>query len=102
MYAAVDLGSNSFRMHIGRFDGDAMRIIKSAREPLRLGAGLDAQGNLTEVAIQNAIAALARFRIILNQYTLDAVRVVATNTMRIAKNANQFIPELENAIGCPI
>lgn len=102
MYAAVDLGSNSFRMHIGRFDGDAMRIVKSAREPLRLGAGLDAQGNLTDVAIQNAIAALARFRIILNQYSLDAVRVVATNTMRIAKNANQFIPELENAIGYPI
>ena len=47
MYAAVDLGSNSFRMHIGRFDGDAMRIVKSAREPLRLGAGLDEQGNLT-------------------------------------------------------
>ncbi len=102
MYAAVDLGSNSFRMHIGRFDGDAMRIIKSAREPLRLGAGLDADGNLTAAAIQNAITALSRFRLILNQYSLDAVRVVATNTMRIAKNANQFLPELESAIGHPI
>jgi len=102
MYAAVDLGSNSFRMHIGRFDGDAMRIIKSAREPLRLGAGLDAEGNLTTAAIQNAITALSRFRLILNQYSLDAVRVVATNTMRIAKNASQFLPELENAIGHPI
>lgn len=99
MYAAVDLGSNSFRMHIGRFDGDAMRIIKSAREPLRLGAGLDTDGNLTAAAIQNAITALARFRLILDQYSLDAVRVVATNTMRIAKNAHQFIPELEKAIG---
>lgn len=102
MYAAVDLGSNSFRMHIGRFDGDAMRIIKSAREPIRLGAGLDANGNLTSAAIQNAITALAGFRTILNQYTLDSVRVVATNTMRIAKNAAEFLPELEKAIGHPI
>jgi exopolyphosphatase/guanosine-5'-triphosphate,3'-diphosphate pyrophosphatase len=102
MYAAVDLGSNSFRMHIGRFDGDAMRIIKSAREPIRLGAGLDADGNLTAAAIQNAITALTRFRIILNQYSLDGVRVVATNTMRIARNAPQFIPELEKSIGYPI
>lgn len=99
MYAAVDLGSNSFRMHIGRFDGDAMRIIKSAREPIRLGAGLDEEGNLTSVAIQNAIAALSGFRSILNQYSLDSVRVVATNTMRIAKNAGEFLPELEKAIG---
>ncbi|PRC95269.1 Ppx/GppA phosphatase family protein [Solimicrobium silvestre] len=102
MYAAVDLGSNSFRLHVGRFDGDAMRIVKSAREPIRLGAGLDADGNLTPAAIQSAIVALSRFRTILGQYALDSVRVVATNTMRIAKNAGQFLPELEKAIGYPI
>lgn len=102
MYAAVDLGSNSFRMHVGRFDGDAMRIIKSAREPIRLGAGLDAEGNLTPAAIQSALTALTRFRMILSQYTLNGVRVVATNTMRIAKNAAQFLPQLEAAIGYPI
>ena len=85
MYAAVDLGSNSFRLHIGKFDGDAMRIIKSAREPIRLGAGLDENGNLTQEAIQNALIALSRFRLILGQYGLESVRVVATNTIRIAK-----------------
>jgi len=99
MYAAIDLGSNSFRMHIGRFDGDAMRIIKSARAPIRLGAGLDAQGNLTYTAIKSAITALTDFRAILNQYELDSVRVVATNTIRIAKNAGEFLPDLEKAIG---
>lgn len=102
MYAAVDLGSNSFRMHIGRFDGDAIRIVKSAREPIRLGAGLDANGNLTSAAIQSAITALSRFSVILKQYKLDSVRVVATNTMRIAKNAGEFLPELESTIGHPI
>ena len=44
MFAAVDLGSNSFRLHIGHYDGNTIRIIKSARDPIRLGAGLDADG----------------------------------------------------------
>ena len=43
MYAAVDLGSNSFRLHIGKHDGEAIRVVKSMREPIRLGAGIDAK-----------------------------------------------------------
>lgn len=102
MFAAVDLGSNSFRLHIGRHDGESIRIIKSARDPIRLGAGLDSKGCLTEQAMQRAIECLARFKEILETYPLDAVRVVATNTLRIAKNANAFLPAAERAIGYPI
>ncbi len=102
MFAAVDLGSNSFRLHIGRHDGEAMRIIKSARDPIRLGAGLDGKGNLTAAAMESAIESLARFNSILSTYPLSAVRVVATNTMRIARNASVFLPAAEAAIGYPI
>jgi exopolyphosphatase/guanosine-5'-triphosphate,3'-diphosphate pyrophosphatase len=102
MYAAVDLGSNSFRMHIGIRDGDTIRIVKTARDPIRLGAGLDRKGNLTEQAMQTALDSLTRFRQTLSAYPLDAVRVVATNTLRIAKNASVFLPAAESAIGYPI
>lgn len=102
MFAAVDLGSNSFRLHIGKCDGDAMRIVKSARDPIRLGAGLDDNGRLTEAAMQAAIDSLRRFSETLSAYPLDAVRVVATNTIRIAKNAAAFLPAAEKAIGYPI
>ena len=102
MFAAVDLGSNSFRLHVALHDGDSMRIIKSAREPIRLGAGLDERGNLSEAAIQSALACLASFKTILAGYPLNAVRVVATNTIRIAGNANAFLPLAEQAIGYPI
>lgn len=102
MLAAVDLGSNSFRLHIGRHEGDAIRVVKSAREPIRLAAGLDADGNLTPQAIQNAVDCLARFREILNAYPIDSVRVVATNTIRIAKNSAAILPRAEAAIGHPI
>jgi len=102
MFAAVDLGSNSFRLHIAHHDGETIKVIKSARDPIRLGAGLDENGNLTEAAIQTALDSLSRFKTVLASYPLNAVRVVATNTIRIAKNAPAFLPAAEMAIGYPI
>jgi exopolyphosphatase/guanosine-5'-triphosphate,3'-diphosphate pyrophosphatase len=102
MFAAVDLGSNSFRLHIGHYDGNAIRVIKSAREPIRMAAGLDASGNLTAAAMQTALECLARFKTLINSFELDAVRVVGTNTLRIAKNAASFLPAAEQALGYPI
>lgn len=102
MFAAVDLGSNSFRLHIGTFDGERIRIVNSAREPVMLGAGLDRRGNLTPQAIDTALACLTRFARILKATPLASVRVVATNTVRIARNAASFLPLAEKAIGHPI
>ncbi len=102
MFAAIDLGSNSFRMHIGNHDGETLRVVRSGRDQIRLAAGLDAKGNLSEAAMQRALASLARFRLVLAEYKLEAVRVVATNTMRVAKNAAQFLPLAEQALGYPI
>lgn len=102
MYAAVDLGSNSFRLAIGKHDGEAIRVLKTAREPIRLAAGLDAAGNLTEAAQQAALACLSNFRTVLAGYELEALRVVATSTLRLAKNSAAFLPAAEQALGHPI
>lgn len=102
MFAAVDLGSNSFRLHVGHHDGESIRVVKSAREPIRLAAGLDSKGNLTDAAMQSAIDALKGFNTLLKAYELEAVRVVATNTLRIARNVATFLPAAEKAIGYPI
>ncbi len=102
MFAAVDLGSNSFRLHIGEPAGGRMHIVRTARDPIRLAAGLDRDNMLTEAAMRSAVKTLQDFRAILDEYTLDAVRVVATNTLRVARNAEQLLPQLEAAIGYPI
>jgi exopolyphosphatase/guanosine-5'-triphosphate,3'-diphosphate pyrophosphatase len=102
MFAAVDLGSNSFRLHIGKHDGETVRVVKSARDQIRLAAGLDSNGYLTEAAMQTALASLRGFALTLSAYPLDAVRVVATDALRVAKNGAAFIPEAEKAIGYPI
>lgn len=102
MFAAVDLGSNSFRLHIGVHDGETIRVVKSSRESIRFAAGLDQNGFLTEAAMQGALETLRRFNAILTSFPLEAVRVVATNTFRIAKNVADFLPLAEQAVGYPI
>ncbi|HEY5801195.1 MAG TPA: Ppx/GppA family phosphatase, partial [Burkholderiaceae bacterium] len=102
MYAAVDLGSNSFRLHIGQHDGKAIRVLKTARDQIRLAAGLDRDGNLTPAAMETALASLRGFGALLAGYQLDAVRVVATSAMRTARNAQAFLPQAEAALGYPI
>ncbi|NEX62229.1 Ppx/GppA phosphatase family protein [Noviherbaspirillum galbum] len=102
MFAAVDLGSNSFRLHVGAFEGQQLRIVKTARDPIRLAAGLDDESKLTEAAMKSAVQCLANFRKVLLEQPLDAVRVVATNTLRVARNAAEFLPRAEAAIGYPI
>lgn len=102
MFAAVDLGSNSFRLHIGLYDGERIRVVNTAREPVRLGAGLDASGKLTPKAMKTGLDCLTRFSQVLRATQLSAVRVVATNTLRIATNAPEFIRLAEKALGYPI
>jgi len=79
-----------------------MHIVRTARDPIRLAAGLDKDQYLTDAAMRTAVRTLQDFRAILDEYTLDAVRVVATNTLRVARNADLLLPQLEAAIGYPI
>ncbi|MEN9865486.1 MAG: hypothetical protein RL748_1076, partial [Pseudomonadota bacterium] len=102
MFAAVDLGSNSFRLHIGKYDGEAIRIVKSARDQIRLAANLDANGDITPQAMERALESLRGFARILAEFPLEATRVVATDVFRVAKNSQVFLPLAEVAIGCPI
>jgi exopolyphosphatase/guanosine-5'-triphosphate,3'-diphosphate pyrophosphatase len=102
MYAAVDLGSNSFRLHIGEPVAGQMHIVRTARDPIRLAAGLGPDAMLSLDAMETAVRSLRDFSAILRQHRLDAVRVVATNTLRVARNAEALLPRLEAAIGYPV
>ncbi|MGH8796817.1 MAG: hypothetical protein ACREXI_07160, partial [Caldimonas sp.] len=59
--AAIDIGSNSFRLEIGQRLHGRYRRVDSLKETVRLGAGLDADGLLTEAAAARGLACLGRF-----------------------------------------
>ncbi len=100
--AAVDLGSNSFRLQIGRVVDDQIYPLDTLKESVRLASGLTADKQLAAPAQQRALDALRRFGERLRGFDGDAVRAVATNTLRVAKNARAFIPLAEEALGFPI
>ncbi len=102
LIAAVDLGSNSFRLQVGRVVDDQIYPLDSLKEPVRLASGLSPDKYLNEAAQERAIAALRLFGERLRGFAPDAVRVVATNTLRVAKNAPELLPRLEEALGFPI
>jgi len=106
LLAAVDLGSNSFRLSIGRVvqqDG-AVQVCQLDRqkETVRLAAGLDADLNLDDAAIARAVKVLKRFGERLRGFPDSRVRAVATNTFRVARNTHEFLPRAEAALGFPI
>ncbi len=100
--AAVDLGSNSFRLQIGRVVGDQVYPLDTLKEPVRLASGLNREKWLDEASQVRALEALQRFAERLRGFQPEAVRAVATNTLRIAKNAPTFLPLAEAALGFPI
>ena len=100
--AAVDLGSNSFRLQIARVEGEQLYMLDGLREQVRLAAGLTPERFLDADAQQRALDALSLFAERLRDLPQEAVRAVATNALRVAKNAPDFIPQAEHVLGFPI
>ena len=102
LLAAVDMGSNSFRLEIGRLSGGRYRRHAYFKETVRLGAGLDEQGRLTEEAAERGLACLARFARELRDFEPGHVRAVATQTMREAANRDEFLRQAQPVLRFPI
>lgn len=102
LIAAVDLGSNSFRLQVGRIVASQIYPLDGLKESVRLAAGLNAEKRLDSAAQQRGLQALSRFAERLRGFDPGAVRAVATNTLRVAKNAEAFLEKAEAALGFPI
>ena len=100
--AAIDIGSNSFRLEIGQLQHGRYRRIAYLKETVRLGGGLDANGYLTEAAAQRGLDCLRQFAQRLHGFEPAQVRAVATQTLREARNRDAFLVRGEAALGFPI
>ena len=100
--AAVDLGSNSFRLQVARVEEDHIYPLDSLKETVRLAAGLNDDKSLSEDAQERALTSLKRFGERLRGMPADSVRAVGTNTLRVAKNSDAFLRKAQKALGFPI
>ncbi len=99
LIAAIDLGSNSFHLVVGRMQGEAFSCIDRLRDSVRLAAGLTPEGDLDEPTQKRALEALARFAERLRGVPTHNVRIVGTNTLRQARNRDAFMARAQDVLG---
>ncbi|MGO4746207.1 exopolyphosphatase [Serratia quinivorans] len=102
LYAAIDLGSNSFHMLVVREVAGSIQTLARIKRKVRLAAGLDQNNLLSHEAMQRGWQCLKLFAERLQDIPREQIRVVATATLRLASNADEFLQTAEQILGCPI
>jgi exopolyphosphatase/guanosine-5'-triphosphate,3'-diphosphate pyrophosphatase len=100
LYAAIDLGSNSFHMLVVREVAGSIQTLTRIKRKVRLAAGLSSDNHLsrshgTWLAVSAPLCRAAG-------HTHTQIRVVATATLRLAVNAVDFIAKAQEILGCPV
>jgi exopolyphosphatase/guanosine-5'-triphosphate,3'-diphosphate pyrophosphatase len=97
-YAAIDLGSNSFHMVIVRVLAGSVQIVGKNKHKVRLASGLNEDNILQEEAIERGLNCLTNFAEKLQDIPPENIKIVATATLRLAVNANDFIQRAESIL----
>lgn len=97
--AAIDLGSNSFHMIVARMVNGHFQILDRLREMVQFAAGLDSKNRLSEESQRRALDCLARFGQRLRHIPPEQLRIVGTNTLRLARNSAEFLARAEAVLG---
>ena len=102
LYAAVDLGSNSFHMVIAHLSEGRFRIVDRIKERVRLAEGMDEQKRMSPEAMERGLAFLSLFAERLTNIKPDQIRIAGTYTLRRASNARDFVREAAKVLNHPI
>ena len=98
LYAVIDLGSNSFHMLITRQLADSVQVVDKVKRKVRLASGLDSDNVLSESVMAKGLKCLSFFAERLQDIPTKNIRVVATATLRLAKNRADFIVQAEQIL----
>lgn len=100
--ASLDLGTQTFRLCMGKvIDGNLIFLVKK-RENVRLGEGLGRENLISPQAFKRAFECLKRFKEELSRYEVEKYIAIGTEVFRKAKNAKKFIEEVKKETGLEI
>ncbi len=101
-YAALDLGTQTFRLIVGKPGPEGLRVLLRARKNVRLGEGLAREGRISPEAFVRGMEALREFKALLEGFKVKNCLAAGTAVFREAENASEFIAAAENLLGVPI
>lgn len=100
--AVVDVGSNSVRLVMYRVEGRAIWTVFNEKVLAGLGRDLSRTGKLSPQGVALAMAALRRFRLVLDGAKDVKVHAVATAAVRDAKDGKAFIARIKAETGLKV
>lgn len=100
--AAIDLGSNSFHLVVARVTNGTLQPLVQDKQIVRLADGLNEDQELTEEAMQRGLEVLRNFGETVKQLNPSNIRIVATYTLRRAKNRNLFVRAAREIFPLPV
>jgi exopolyphosphatase / guanosine-5'-triphosphate,3'-diphosphate pyrophosphatase len=100
--AVVDIGSNSVRLVVYEGAIRAPSPLFNEKVLCGLGRSIASTGRIAADAAEQALAALYRFRAIIDQTEAGRVEVIATAAAREAENGSEFIAQAERILDTPI
>jgi len=100
--AALDIGSNSFHLVVARIVAGSVQILHRVKQKVRLAEGLDDDNILSDEAMERGLKMLRIVAESLRGFEPDSVRIVATHTLRKAKNAHHFINAAKDILPYPV
>lgn len=100
--AALDLGSNSFHLLVAQESNGRLQVVDRIKEMVRLAAGLNEDKSLSTEVMQRGLECLDRFSQRLRGLAPEDIRVVGTNTLRKASNAQPFLEEAARILGTKV
>jgi exopolyphosphatase / guanosine-5'-triphosphate,3'-diphosphate pyrophosphatase len=90
-HAVVDIGTNSTRLLLAEVqDGRVGEVLERETEITRLGAGVDADGRLSEEAMERVYAVLDNYGKLIARHGADKAVAVLTSAVRDAANGEEF------------
>lgn len=97
--AVIDIGSNSVRLVVYRLEGRAIWTVFNEKVLAGLGRDLARTGTLSPEGIETALAAVRRFRAVLESVQPGAVFVAATAAVRDASDGPAFVKRVQDETG---
>ena len=97
--AAVDLGSNTTRLLVGRVEDGRVGELHRETRITRLGEGVDTRGRLLPLPIARVRNVLTDYRRTAESLGADRTLLVATSAVRDAENGEAFLGEIEWSYG---
>lgn len=98
----IDIGSNSVRLVVYEGAVRAPTPVFNEKVLCGLGRSVASTGVLAGEAVQRAVEALGRFKVIARILGVKNLKAIATAAVRDAKNGSEFIRRAEAAAGCKI